>query len=67
MKLRSMKLKELIKIIESNGWVSRRNAGGSHIVLSKPGASNYVVACHDNQEIGPKMVARIIKRTGIDL
>lgn len=27
MKLRSMKLKELIKIIESNGWVSRRNAG----------------------------------------
>jgi hypothetical protein len=33
--------------------------------LQKVGYPNYVWAFHDNAEIGPKMLARIAKHTGL--
>lgn len=47
------------------GWVVKRHAAGSHRVLSKPEWPDYVFAFHDGDEIGPKMLARIAKRTGL--
>jgi predicted RNA binding protein YcfA (HicA-like mRNA interferase family) len=47
------------------GWVIKREAPGSHKVLSRPGWPDYVFAFHETQEVGPRMLARISKRTGI--
>ena len=40
-------------------------AGTSHKVLSRDGWPDYVYAFHDNGEIGPMMLARIAKKTGL--
>lgn len=46
------------------GWVIKRQTG-SHRTLSRPGWPDVVFAFHDNEEIGPRMLARIAKRTGL--
>ena len=38
---------------------------GSHKVLTRPEWPDVVFAFHDKDEIGPKMLARIAKNTGI--
>ena len=46
------------------GWSIKRDAG-SHRVLSRPGWPDFVFAFHDREEIGPRMLARIAKLTGL--
>ncbi len=46
------------------GWKIKREVG-SHKVLSKSGSRDYVFGFHDNEEIGPRMLARIAKHTGL--
>jgi predicted RNA binding protein YcfA (HicA-like mRNA interferase family) len=46
------------------GWVIKRQTG-SHKVLSRVDHPNYVFAFHDREEVGPKMLARISKHTGL--
>ena len=53
-------LAALLKI----GWRVKRQSG-SHRTLARPDWPDYVFAFHDNDEIGPKMLARIAKRTGL--
>jgi len=47
------------------GWVVKRQSGTSHRVLSRTGWPDYVFAFHDSVEIGPHMLARIARRTGL--
>ena len=47
------------------GWTVKRQHGTSHRVLSRPNWPDYVLAFHDGEEIGPKMLARIAKHTGL--
>jgi predicted RNA binding protein YcfA (HicA-like mRNA interferase family) len=46
------------------GWRIKRQ-DGAHRVLSRPGWPDFVFAFHDAEEIGPRMLARIAKRTGL--
>jgi predicted RNA binding protein YcfA (HicA-like mRNA interferase family) len=46
------------------GWRVKRQSS-SHRVLERPGWDDYVLAFHDDEEIGPRMLARIAKRTGL--
>jgi len=46
------------------GWTVSR-ISGSHRTLSRPGWGRVIFAFHDNEEIGPKMLARISKETGL--
>lgn len=46
------------------GWVVKRQSG-SHRTLSRDGWADFVFAFHDDEEIGPRMLARIAKRTGL--
>ncbi len=46
------------------GWEIKRQSG-SHRVLSREGWLDVVFAFHDGEEIGPRMLARIAKRTGL--
>jgi predicted RNA binding protein YcfA (HicA-like mRNA interferase family) len=47
------------------GWSVKRHAGTSHRVLQREGWPDVVFAFHENEEIGPRMLARIAKRTGL--
>jgi predicted RNA binding protein YcfA (HicA-like mRNA interferase family) len=47
------------------GWSIKRQGGGSHRVLARPDWPDVVFAFHDDEEIGPRMLARIAKRTGL--
>ena len=46
------------------GWTIKR-ASGSHRTLARPGWPDFVFAFHDDEEIGPKMLARIARHTGL--
>lgn len=60
----SSKAKKVLKALEKTGWEIKRTAG-SHKTLNKEGYPDFVFAFHDGEEIGPKMLARIAKRTGL--
>ena len=42
-----------------------KRQSGSHRTLSRPGWLDVVFAFHDQEEIGPKMLSRIAKHTGL--
>ena len=46
------------------GWTVKRQSG-SHRTPSRDGWADFVFAFHDGEEIGPRMLARIAKRTGL--
>jgi predicted RNA binding protein YcfA (HicA-like mRNA interferase family) len=46
------------------GWIVERQSG-SHRVLTRPGWPNLVFAFHDREEVGPRMLARIAKHSGL--
>jgi len=47
------------------GWSVKRETGGSHRILQRNDWPDFVFAFHDREEIGPRMLARIAKRTGL--
>ena len=46
------------------GWTIKWESG-SHRTLSREGWPDVVFAFHDADEIGPRMVARVAKHTGL--
>jgi len=62
---RSAKARHILAALQRIGWAVKRQAGGSHRVLSRPGWPNYVFAFSDQEEIGPRMLSRIAKKTGL--
>jgi predicted RNA binding protein YcfA (HicA-like mRNA interferase family) len=46
------------------GWTVKRRAS-SHVTLAREGWPDYVFAFHDSDEIGPRMLARIARHTGL--
>lgn len=61
----STKALEVLAALLRSGWSIKRGAKGSHRVLSRPNWPDYVFAFHDGDEIGPRMLRRIAKRTGL--
>ena len=47
------------------GWRIKREGGGSHKILERADWPDYVWAFHDGVEIGPVMLSRIAKQTGL--
>ena len=60
----SAKAKRVLSALFRLGWEIKRQSG-SHRTLSRPGFIDYVFAFHDGEEIGPRMLARIAKHTGL--
>ena len=46
------------------GWQVIRQRG-SHRTLAREGRPNFTFAFHDREELGPRMLARIAKHTGL--
>jgi predicted RNA binding protein YcfA (HicA-like mRNA interferase family) len=62
---RSTRAARVLAALQRIGWRIKREAKGSHKVLAREGFADCVWAFHDRDEIGPKMLARIAKRTGL--
>jgi len=60
----SIKAKRLLAALLGLGWKVKRQSG-SHRTLSREGWPDVVFAFHDGEELGPRMLARIAKHTGI--
>lgn len=60
----SVKAKRLLAALLRQGWRIKRQSG-SHKTLAREGSVDVVFAFHDGDEIGPKMLARIAKHTGL--
>ncbi len=58
------KAKRVLAALLRIGWAVKREAS-SHKTLARPDWPNYVFAFHDNEEIGPRMLARIARHTGL--
>ena len=60
----SVKAKRVFAALVRIGWRVKRQTG-SHRTLVRDDWPDFVFAFHDGEEIGPKMLARIAKNTGL--
>ena len=61
----SAKARGVLAALLRIGWTIKRERGGSHRILSRAGWPDVVFSFHANEEIGPRMLARIAKKTGL--
>ncbi|MBF0101787.1 MAG: type II toxin-antitoxin system HicA family toxin [Desulfobacterales bacterium] len=62
---KSVKARLVLSALLRIGWIIKREAKGSHRILSRSGWADFVFSFHDNEEIGPRMLTRIAKKTGL--
>ena len=62
---KTVKARRLLAVLLRIGWRVKRQTG-SHKILERPDWPDVVFAFHDNEEIGPKMLARVAKVTGFN-
>jgi predicted RNA binding protein YcfA (HicA-like mRNA interferase family) len=60
----SCKARRVLSALLHIGWQIKRQSG-SHRTLSHEAFPDFVFAFHDGEEIGPRMLARIARHTGL--
>jgi predicted RNA binding protein YcfA (HicA-like mRNA interferase family) len=60
----STKARRVLAAFLRQGWSVKRQSG-AHRILERAGWPDVVFAFHDDQELGPRMLARIAKHTGL--
>ena len=58
------KAKRVLAALLRIGWAIKRESS-SHKTLSRQGWPDFVFAFHNGEEIGPRMLARIARHTGL--
>lgn len=58
------KARLVLAALLSIGWRIKRQSG-SHRTLTRPGWPDVIFAFHDGEEVGPHMLARLAKHTGL--
>ncbi len=61
---RATRARRVLAALLRTGWSVKRQTG-SHRVLSRPGWPDVVFAFHDSEELGPRMLARVARVTGL--
>lgn len=61
----SSRARRVLAALARIGWIVKRQSG-SHKTLSRQGWPDVVFAFHDGDEIGPKMLSRLAKHTGLN-
>jgi predicted RNA binding protein YcfA (HicA-like mRNA interferase family) len=60
----STRARRVLAALQRIGWRIKRTTG-SHRILEHPDWPDFVFAFHDGEEIGPRMLARIARQTGL--
>ena len=64
----STKARRVLAALLRIGWTVKRHNGTSHRVLEHPDFSApYIFAFHDDVEVGPVLLSKIAKKTGLKL
>jgi predicted RNA binding protein YcfA (HicA-like mRNA interferase family) len=58
------KARRVLAALYRIGWGLKRESG-SHRTLTREGWPDFVFSFHDQEEIGPKMMSRIARHTGL--
>ena len=58
------KARRVLAALQRIGWTVKRQSG-SHRTLSRTDWPDFVFAFHDDDELGPRILARIAKHTGL--
>lgn len=58
------KARRVLAALHRIGWQVKRESGSPR-TLSREGWPDYVFAFHEAEEIGPRMLARIARHTGL--
>lgn len=61
----SVKATRLLTALLAVGWTEKRRSG-SHRTLARKGWPDFLFAFHDGDEVGPRMLARVAKHTGLE-
>ena len=61
----SMKAARVKAALLRIGWSVKRQGGTSHVVLQRDGWPDYMWAFHDGVELGPVMLSKVAKKTGL--
>ena len=63
----STKAKKVLAALQRIGWTPKpsQKSGSSHMQLIHATRGEFTWSFHDSEEIGPKMLARIAKPTGL--
>lgn len=61
----SSKARRVLAALTRIGWKVKRQTG-SHRTLAREGWPDFVFAFHEGEELGPRMLARIAKHTGLN-
>ena len=64
MEWHAVKASQVLKALVRVEWRVKRQRG-SHRILAKNGWPDVTFAFHDREEIGPRMLARMAKHTGL--
>jgi predicted RNA binding protein YcfA (HicA-like mRNA interferase family) len=60
----AVKAKRVLAALLRSGWRVKRQTG-LHRTLARVGWPDVVFAFHDGEEVGPRMLARIARHTGL--
>ena len=60
----SSKARKVLAALLRIGWQLKRQSG-SHRTLAREGWPDFVFAFHDGEELGPRMLVRVAKHTGL--
>ena len=58
------KARRVLAALQRIGWKHERTAG-SHKILKREGWADFPFSFHDSEELGPAMLAKIAKKTGL--
>ena len=61
----STKGRQVFRALLKIGWTVKARKGSSHLQLNHPQRGEVTWAFGDSEEIGPKMLSRIAKYTGL--
>lgn len=64
MNWRAVRAAQVLRALQKCGWYIKRQRG-SHRILGRTDYPDYVFAFHEKEEIGPRMLSRIAKHTGL--
>ena len=59
------KARTLYRALLKIGWSLKREGKGSHRILERCGFPDFTFSFHDADEVGPRMLARVAKHTGL--
>ena len=60
-----MKVREIIKTIEKDGWILNRTKGSHRQFKHQTKSGTVTIAGHPNDELHPKTASSILKQAGL--